>query len=389
MIELITNAHVYAPSDQGVCDLLVGGGKILWMGKSADELGSGLSFREIDLEGRRVIPGLIDAHAHITGGGGESGYSSRVPPVPLSKFTGVGVTTVVGVLGTDDVTRNTSTLVTQARGLCEEGMTAFCHCGGYHLPVATLTGSVRSDIVHIDRIIGVGELALSDHRSSQPTLEELLRIASDAHVAGIMTGKAGIVHCHMGDGERGLALINRALDVSEIPPRVFNPTHVNRNRPLFEQALELAGRGCTIDVTAFPESDEEPGLDASQAIVRYLEQGLPAERLTVSSDGGGCLPVFDTSGRVTDMKVGDSRELGRVLKTLLQQGYTPERVVPPFTSNVAELLRLENKGRLRTGADADLVVLDDDNYIRDVMAMGTWHRWNGEQRVKGTFEKDV
>ena len=52
-------------------------------------------------------------------------------------------------------------------------------------------------------MIGIGELALSDHRSSQPTRDELLRIASDAHVAGMISGKAGIVHLHLGDGERG------------------------------------------------------------------------------------------------------------------------------------------------------------------------------------------
>src|SRR5690606_39548569 len=103
-----------------------------------------------------------------------------------------------------------------------------------------------------DALIGIGEVAISDHRSSQPTLDELLRLASEAHVAGLMTGKAGIVHLHLGDGARGLDLVRRALDGSELPPRVFHPTHVNRRRALFEESLELAGRGATIDVTAFP-----------------------------------------------------------------------------------------------------------------------------------------
>ena len=70
-------------------------------------------------------------------------------------------------------------------------------------PPVTFTGSVRDDIVFLDPVIGVGELALSDHRSSQPTQDELLRIASDAHVAGMISGKAGILHLHLGDGERG------------------------------------------------------------------------------------------------------------------------------------------------------------------------------------------
>ena len=388
MITLIKNAQVFSPKDEGLQHLLIAGGKIVWTGTRIPKFCDDLSVDIFDIDGKRLIPGLIDGHAHITGGGGESGYSSRVPPVNLSQFTSAGVTTVVGVLGTDDITRNTSTLVTQARGLCDEGLTAYCHCGGYHFPVVTLTGCIRSDIVHVDRIIGVGEIALSDHRSSQPTLDELLRIASDAHVAGIMTGKAGILHCHMGDGERGLDLINRALDVSELPARVFNPTHVNRNKDLFEQALELVNRGCTIDVTAFPESDDEPGLLAREAIAKYLQADLPKDKITVSSDGGGCLPVFDEHGQVTHMGVGDSKELAITLKQLLDDGLELEAVLPVFSSNVAELLRFKNKGQIAKGMDADLVVLDDKNTITSVMAMGVWHKLDNKQLIYGTFEKE-
>ena len=201
MLTLIKNANVFAPQPLGVCHLLIGGGRILAL--SEDNLeASGAAV--IDLEGRRLVPGFIDGHAHVTGGGGESGFSSRVPPVPLSNFSKAGVTSVVGVLGTDDTTRDTKSLLAQTRALREEGLGAWCHTGGYHFPPVTLTGSVRDDIVHLDPVIGVGEVAISDHRSSQPTLDELLRVASDAHVAGLITGKAGILHLHLGDGARGL-----------------------------------------------------------------------------------------------------------------------------------------------------------------------------------------
>ena len=244
MLHRITNAHVFAPEDLGVCHLLVGGGRILAISPNLDDVAAA-GASEIDLAGRRVVPGFIDGHAHLTGGGGESGFSSRVPPVPLGAFTRAGVTSVVGVLGTDDTTRDTRSLVAQARGLREEGLGAWCHTGGYHIPPVTLTGSVRDDIVYIDPVIGVGEIALSDHRSSQPTLDELLRLASDAHVAGLISGKAGILHLHLGDGERGLDLIRQALASSELPARVFNPTHINRQKALFDEALQLAADGST------------------------------------------------------------------------------------------------------------------------------------------------
>ena len=257
MLQLLRNAELYDPESRGRQHLLIGGGTVLWIGAEPPALDASLGVTETDLEGRRVIPGLIDGHAHLTGGGGEAGYETRVPPVPLSRYTSAGVTTVIGVLGTDDVTRDTAGLVATARGLEAEGLSAWCHTGGYHYPPVTLTGSVRGDIVHIDRIIGVGEVALSDHRSSQLTLEELLKLAGEAHVGGLMTGKAGIVHLHMGDGERGLGLVRAALAASEIPARVFNPTHVNRRRGLFDEAMALAERGATVDVTAFPVAEGE------------------------------------------------------------------------------------------------------------------------------------
>ena len=383
-LTLLLNAELYDPQPRGRVHLLVGGERILWIGREVPKVG--VPVEEHDLGGRRVIPGLVDCHVHLTGGGGEAGPETRVPPVPLSRMTTGGVTTAIGVLGTDDAIRSPAELVTVARGLNAEGLTAYCMTGGYHLPPVTVTGSVRRDLVLIDLILGVGEVAISDHRSSQPTLDELLRVAADAHVGGLMSGKAGVLHLHLGDGERGLQPVRDALERSEIPAAVFHPTHVNRRRALFDEALALAERGCTVDITAFPVAEDEDGWSAVAALTRYLGAGLPAERVTVSSDGGGCLPVFDRDGRVTGMDVGRPSSLAETLRALLDCGQPLERVLPAFSSNPARLLRLTRKGHLAVGADADLVVLDAAGGPGDVMARGRWHVREQRPVVRGTFE---
>lgn len=383
---LIRNAEVYAPESLGRRDLLLGGGKVLWIGTDAPDLPAAFGAQVLDLGGRRLLPGLIDGHVHVTGGGGEAGFASRVPAPTLSRYTRSGVTTVVGLLGTDDVARGTRELLAHVNALREEGLSAWGYAGGYHLPPATLTGSVRADLVFIDCLIGVGELAISDHRSSQPTLDELLRIASDAHVAGLMTGKAGIVHLHLGDGSRGLDLVRRALDQSELPPRVFNPTHVNRRKALFEEAIALTQRGCSIDITAFPVDEGEDAWSAADALVRYLDSGAPRDRVTVSSDAGGCLPCFDAQGRVCSMDVGHSGALIDTLRELLARGIALQDALPAFTSNVAGLLRLPGKGRIAVGADADLVALDAAGAVTDVFAGGRPHLRDGAVLRRGTFE---
>jgi beta-aspartyl-dipeptidase (metallo-type) len=387
MIELVHNAELYDPEPRGRASILVAGEKVVWIGTDTPALPRGLGARERDLGGRRVIPGLIDCHVHLTGGGGEAGPQTRVPPLGLSQLTAGGVTTVVGLLGTDDVVRRPAELVAAARGAIAEGLSAYCLTGGYHLPPATVTGSVRLDLVLIDVIVGVGEVAISDHRSSQPTLDQLLRVAAEAHVGGLMSDKAGILHLHVGDGPRGLELVRQALERSEIPARVFNPTHVNRSKRLFDEALALAERGCTIDLTAFPVAKDEDAWPAGEALVRCLDAGLPPGRVTVSSDGGGCLPTFDREGRVVALEVGRPAALAATLQELLAAGHSLERVLPAFTSAPAELLRLGHKGRLLAGADADLVVLDGDGGVADVMARGRWHLRDGRLMVRGTFEE--
>ena len=386
---LLRNAQVHAPESLGQQHLLLGGGRILWMGTTLSELPATLAVETIDLEGRRLIPGLIDAHVHVTGGGGEAGFRTRVPPLGVSRFTRAGITTVIGLLGTDDVARGPRDLLATVYALREEGLSALAFTGGYHVPPRTLTGSVRGDLVLIEALIGIGEVAISDHRSSQPTLDELLRLAADAHVAGLMTGKAGVLHLHLGDGPRGLDLVRRALEQSELPPRVFHPTHVNRRKALFDEALELAGRGSTIDLTAFPVEEGEDAWSAADGLIRFLDSTAPAERITISSDAGGCLPVFDHEGHVCRMGVGESGALLQTLNEVLQRGVPLERALPAFTSNPARLLRLPAKGRIQVGADADLVVLDEAGAAHEVIAGGIVHVRHGHIEHRGTFENAV
>ena len=384
---LLRNADVYAPESLGRRHLLLGGGKILWMGDAEPELPEALGVEAIDLDGARLVPGFIDGHVHVSGGGGEAGFATRVPAPLLSRYTMAGVTSVVGLLGTDDATRSTAELLSHVYALREQGLSAWGYCGGYHVPPATLTGSVRSDIALIEPLIGIGELAISDHRSSQPTLDELLRLASEAHVAGLMSGKAGIVHLHLGDGKRGLDLVRQALDTSELPARVFQPTHVNRKRALFEESLALAKRGCHVDITAFPVEEGEDAWPADEALVRYLDSGAPAHRVSISSDAGGCLPCFDGEGRVCGMDVGHSGSMLDTLNRLLGRGLPLERALPAFTSNVAGLLRLHGKGRVEAGFDADLVALDTDGRASLVLARGEVHVRAGEPVRRGMFER--
>ena len=387
MLRLLLNARVFAPEPLGLRHVLVAGEQIAGLFDAPPDL-AGVDVETTDLEGRALVPGLVDAHVHITGGGGEAGYASSVPPIPLSHYTAHGVTSVVGLLGTDDVTRSTENLVARAYALRQEGLSAWCWTGGYAVPPRTLTGDVRRDIVFVDPIVGCAEIAISDHRSSQPTFDELARLAGLCHTAGMISGKAGVLHFHLGDGARGLDFVRRLRRNTEVPARTLMPTHVNRNPDLFDEALRLVREdGVGVDVTAFPDDEHlAPALSAPDAVERFWNAGLPDALLTLTSDAGGSLPTFDATGNLVKMGVAAPDALLATLQTLLRRGHPLENILPTMTATPAARLRLHAKGRIAAGCDADLVVLDDGGALVSTMARGRWHVLDGQQIVRGTFE---
>ena len=390
MLKLIQGAEVYAPKKLGKKDILLCGNRIFQIEDHIDE-NNPLIEQVLDGTGFLAVPGFIDCHEHITGGGGEGGYQTRTPEARLTDLTLNGVTTVVGCLGTDGVTRSMQALYAKACALEAEGITTFIYDGNYRLPLEPVTGSVMEDLIMINKIIGAGEIAISDHRSSQPTFEEFVRLSADVRVGGMLSGKAGIINVHVGDSPRCLDLIERVVDETEIPMTQFLPTHCNRNAMLFERALSYVKRGGYIDLTANEEIDYwETICDevrVSRAIRRMLDEGLDMTHVTMTSDGQGSLPMFDAAGKYMGLGVGHASSLLHEIKDcVLHAGIPLESVLGIITENPAKLLKLRGKGVLEPGADADLCLLHRDTLdIDTVLAKGEILVQHGKATVLPTF----
>lgn len=378
---LIKNIDVYSPEFIGRKDVLIVNGKISLIEENIEPFSRKIEV--IDGSGKKLIPGLIDNHVHITGGGGEGSFKTRVPEITLSRLIEGGITTVVGLLGTDSTTRSVENLVAKSKALKEEGISAYAHTGSYGYPSVTLTGSVKKDISFIEEIIGV-KIAISDHRAPSITNEELSRLASDARVAGMLSGKAGIVVVHMGDGEKGLKPINDILEETEIPRRIFRPTHVNRREELLVEAFEFAKGGGFIDLTCGIYEDLAP----RKVITRAVEEGVPLENITISSDGYGSWSRYDEYGRLIKIGVSSVSSLYKELKTMVvEEKMVLEEALKYFTSNVSKSLNLHpKKGSITEEADADLLIIDKNMNLDSVIAGGRVMLKDGEIIVKGTYE---
>ena len=177
MMILLRNVNIYSPAHIGKRDLLIANGVIE---KISEKIFFESDFLDvIECGGAVAVPGYIDGHVHLTGGGGENSFRSRVPEIQFSEFVCSGITTAVGLLGTDVLTRDLHGLLAKTRALKEEGLTAFMLTGGYRYPSPTLTDSVDRDIALLPEVLGV-KVAMSDHRASY--LDEKDLILSLIHI---------------------------------------------------------------------------------------------------------------------------------------------------------------------------------------------------------------
>lgn len=387
---LIKNVKIYAPEYLGISDVLIGGGKILKIAKDLPTINE-YDVEVIDGTGKLLFPGLIDGHVHILGGGGEGGAKTRTPEIMLTDIIKAGVTTVVGVLGTDGCTRTMSNLLAKAKGLEEEGITTYVYSGSYQVPVRTVTGSIMDDVILLEKVIGCGEIAISDHRSSQPTKEDFAKIVADTRVGGILSAKAGLVNIHMGDGKEKLEYLKHVLDNSMIPPTQMLPTHINRSLTLMQEGIEYAKNyGGYIDLTTSSDPDflDPDEVKASTGLKMALDAGVDAEHITFSSDGQGSLPVFAADGTFMGLGVGKVTSMYREMRdAVLTEGIALEDALRSVTSNPAKLLKLEHKGKIVENADADLVLAEEATLeLLSVFAKGVLMIHEKEVLVKGTFE---
>lgn len=391
MITIIKNVRVLSPEDLGIKDIVLLGDKIEGIYDSIAIPKDFLNIEVIDGKDKIAVPGFVDSHVHIIGGGGEGGFKTRTPEIGLSEFIKAGITTAVGCIGTDGVCRNIRGLIAKARALEEEGITTYCYTGSYDIPVKSLTESVKSDIMLIDKIIGIGEIALSDHRSSQATYEQFANIVAQGRVGGLLSGKSGVVNVHLGDGARKMEFLFNLIENTEIPPKQLLPTHVNRSRKLFNVGVEYTKKGGFIDFTTSSDPDflEEEELLASEALKLSLEKGVPLENITFSSDGNGSMPIFNKNREFVGLGICSVSSLYREVKrSVLEYKIPLEGAIKVITSNVADVLKLNSKGRISQGKDGDIILLDKETLeINTVIAKGKTMLLNCELLVKGTFEK--
>lgn len=376
---LIKNARVFAPKDLGRRDVLMVNERIV-------QIGEGLSCtlpqtETIDAAGRILAPGFFDQHIHVTGGGGEGGPATRTPELQLSELVACGTTSVVGVSGTDFTTRSIPNLLAKVRALQAEGVSAWMYTSNYRYPPTTLTDSVGNDLFFVPECLGV-KIALGDHRSSFPTMQQVLALLADIRVGAMIAGKIGFLHIHMGNIPGAFEMFDE-IAAKGFPIKHIRPTHCGRIRHVFDSAVAFAKKGGWIDITTGASCCFD---HPSEAVEAALDAGVDPTHITLSTDGHGSVPRFNDKGEMVGLGVGGVEGNLREVKRLIAGGMDPALALSFISSNVGAALGLAGQGVVAEGACANACLFNEAWELEDVIARGRVMMRSGEIVVKGTFE---
>lgn len=380
---LIKNAHVYAPEDLGINDVLCAGDRIIDIGTEVWPVGEPVVHQA---EGRPLVPGFIDTHIHVMGASGAGGPESRSPEMSVSWITMAGITSVVSPLGTDSLSRSLPALLSRAAALTYEGINAYAYTGGWRNPVPTITGDPQADLAYIDRVLGI-KVAIAERGSPPFSVDDLCHLAQAAVIGGGIAGKKAILHAHIGDRDEGLTPLREASEASAIQPDRFVATHVNRNPKLWAQAFEFAKDGGSIDLTSQIQKDRGYGnaVEPDRALLEFFDADIPREHVTLSTDAGGAYQLHGAS-RKGKYAMAEPMTLFETIQKVVRSGLSLTDIIPLVTSNAADRLGLSGKGHIRDGGDADMVLLTEETEIDCVWSRGRLMVADGDAVVRSDYE---
>jgi beta-aspartyl-dipeptidase (metallo-type) len=371
MVTLVRGGHLYGPEDLGKQDLLLINGKIE---RIAPEINLSRELfpdaEVIEAKGRLVFPGFIDQHMHTTGGGGSGGPLTRVKEVFFQDIVRAGITTVVGTLGTDTISKSLEGLLMKTKALNLCGLHAFLYTGSVLFPPLTLTGSVERDITLIDEILGV-KTGLGEAVFPRPDLLQLENLFCEASRAGSLSGKRAVVHVHLAaEAWEWIQTAESIVEARGLPYRQLVLTHVNRSSKLLERSFQFAKKGGRIDVTTCVRPPERrEAVKPSTALRKYLEDGGPLDHITFSSDSNASRVLKNGEINYTraDWLLEEFRDCVQKERIPLPQA------LAVVTRNAAERLGMSGRqGSLQEGFLADLAFFTESLELTDLIAGGRW-----------------
>lgn len=336
--------------------IVVEDGSIAWVGSSfsvpdTDE--------QIDVEGRTVLPGFVDSHAHLLFAGDRAGeFSARMAG---ESYSAGGIRTTVAATRAATDSELEENLVRLASELRASGITTFETKSGYGLSVADEARALRIATKHTAETTYLGAHVVpaeyegrSDDYVSLVTGEMLNQVADSAKWIDVFCDRGAFTV----EQAREILLAGKAMGLQ---PRI----HANQLEQGggIQLAVELDCASAD-HCTHFDQKDID-ALAGSHTVATLL----PGAEFSTRSNYPDARKLWDAGVKValaTDCNPGSSYTTSMpfcIAVAVRDMHFTVEQAIWSATKGGAKALRRHDIGAIKVGMRADLIELNAPNAL--------------------------
>jgi imidazolonepropionase len=330
-------------------------GQIVWVGESKDAPDAD---NEVNLEGKSVIPGFVDSHAHLVFAGDRAKeFEARMSG---KNYSASGIMTTVHSTRTASDEQLDENIATRAIEMYRSGITTFETKSGYGLNVADELRSVRLAVQHTEDVTFMGAHVVPEEFKNKR--DEYVSLVMGEMLEACAPYSRWIdVFCDQGafDYEESKAILEAGIAQGLLPRIHANQLAQGRG---VELAVEL---GCASADHCTHLSSNDIELLASSNTVATL---LPGAEFSTRAEYPDARRLWDkgiTVALATDCNPGSSYTTSMpfcIAVAVRDMHFTPEQALWSATMGGAKALQREDVGMLAVGKLADFVILDAPSF---------------------------
>ena len=341
--------------------LIAEGGRIAWVG---DACNAPEADRRLDVDGRAVLPGFVDSHAHLVFAGDRAEeFAARMAGHP---YDGGGIAVSVDATraaGDDDLRALVAARVAEMRA---QGTTTVEIKSGYGLTVEDEVRSLRIAAEFTDETTFLGaHVVPAEYAGDRAAYLDLVTgpmlAAAAPHARWVdVFCEPHSAHAFTADEARAVLTAGREAGLGlRVHGNQLGPG------PGVQLAVEL-GAASVDHCTHLSEADVEALSSAAGTTVATLLPGVEFSTRSPYPDARRLLDAGCSIALATDCNPGTCYTSSMpfvIALAVREMGLTPGEAVYAATAGSALSLRRSDIGRIEVGARADLAVLEAPSHL--------------------------
>jgi imidazolonepropionase len=362
----ITNIGSLVTNDQGLgsgilgeltnAALVIDNEKIVWVG-DANQVPT--TDQQIDVEGKAVIPGFVDSHAHLLFAGERSAeFQARMKG---EKYSAGGIKSTVAATRAATDAELEQNMIRLVREMQRSGITTCETKSGYGLTTADETRALKLASKHTPETTFLGAHVVPTEFAGQE--DKYVELVTGEMLDSVLPYTKWIdVFCDQGafDVDQSRQILQAGRDKGLLP-------RIHANQLTQGGGVQLAVElDCASADHCTHLSDSDIEALAGSNTVATLVPGAEFSTRAIYPNAARLFAAGVNVALATDCNPGSSYTTSMpfcIAIAIREMGFTPEQALWSATMGGAKALRRTDVGSLAVGQSADLVILNAPSYL--------------------------